>query len=88
LTGRDIYRIDKALPNFRDTKEVKDMKMKLLRSMIQVNREARTKSISTWLDSDVDLTTGTRPGGGTTGGPPPAGGGGTNLPNLRKKYGY
>jgi hypothetical protein len=81
LTDRDIYRIDKALPNFRDTKQVKDMKMKLLRSMIQVNREARTKSISTWLDSDVDLTTGTRPGGGPPSGPPPPGGGATKRYN-------
>lgn len=61
LTDRDIHRIDKALPNFRDTKEVKDKKMALLKSMIQVNREARTKSISVWLDSDIDLTTATKP---------------------------
>jgi len=49
LTDRDIERIDDALPKFRDTKSIKDDKLAFLRSMITVNREARTRAIDSLL---------------------------------------
>src|SRR5512146_637900 len=57
LTDRDIYRIDNALPHFRDTREIKDQKLRFLRGMFDVSREARLKAMSQLVGEPVGQQT-------------------------------
>lgn len=46
LTDRDIFRIDKWLPGFRDTKQIKDMKMGTIRIILGVAQEAQKRKVT------------------------------------------